>query len=125
VSALSLFGRIAFGVLFLAGGVFNLTYGRRHPDEFYGSFADSAWVAPCGSLIRRWILPHGALFAVVLGAFELAVAALILSGGTAMVVGLAAGIAFALAVAPASNAAGALANLALASGQAALLWSLL
>jgi len=50
-------------------------------------------------------------------------AGLILAGGTLMTAALVAGIAFALLVVPASNVVGALANLALALGQGALLWS--
>lgn len=60
---------------------------------------------------------------MLLGAFELAVAGLVLAGGGAMVAGLVAGIAFALLVVPASNIAGALGNFLLAAGQAVLLWS--
>lgn len=122
-SALTATGRFGFATLYLVGAIFNLTYGRRHPSEFYGSFGDTAWFGAYRTLIREVIVPNGAWFAVLLGGFELAVAGLILSGGTAMVAGLAAGIAFCLLVVPASSVPGALANGGLALAQGALLWS--
>jgi len=122
-SALTAAGRFGFAALYFAGAVFNLTYGRTHPGEFYASFGETAWLGAYRKVIHQVILPNGARFAVLLGAFELAVAGLILSGGTPMAAGLAAGIAFCLLVVPASNFAGALANGGLAITQSFLLWN--
>ncbi len=33
---------IGFGLLFLVGAIFNVSYTLRHGEEFYGSFATSA-----------------------------------------------------------------------------------
>ncbi|MDH3725388.1 MAG: hypothetical protein OER93_06555 [Thermoleophilia bacterium] len=116
-------GRYGFAALYLAGAVFNLTYGRSHPAEFFGSFEASTWFGPYRWMIREVIVPNGAVFAVLIAGFQLAVAGLLLAGGTAMVVGLAAGLTFSLLIVPASNPVGGLANLALALAQGALLWN--
>ncbi len=122
VHTLSEIGRYSLAALYATGGVFNLTYGRTHPREFFGAFDASTWFGPYRPLIRDLILPNGAAFAALLGAFEIVVAGLLLAGGTMMGIGLVAGVVFTLLVVPASNVAGALANLALATGQCVLLW---
>ena len=122
VDALALVGRIGFAALYLIGAVFNLTYGRSQPEVFYGSFAETAWFGLYRRLIRVVIVPNGARFAILLAGFELALSGLIASGGTAMSVGLGAGIAFSLSIVPASGRAGAIAGLGLALVQGVLLW---
>lgn len=114
--------RFGLAALYLAGAASNLADGRRHPDDVYGSLATTAWLGPYRWLISEVILPNGALFAVLLGGFEPVLAGLLPGGGQATAIGLAAGLAFCLLVVPAMSVGGALANLALAAAQGALLW---
>lgn len=108
---------IAVGVLFAVGAVFNTAYTLRHTDEFYGEFADGAWLSPAEWLIRNVVIPNGTLFTVLLITFQAAVAIAILTRGDLVTVALLAGGSFALVVALFSNPAGTAANLILAAIQ--------
>jgi hypothetical protein len=47
---------IGFGLLFLVGAIFSLSYILRHGKEFYGSFAASAWFGPSRKLVRNFLI---------------------------------------------------------------------
>lgn len=108
---------IGIGLLFLIGAIFNSLYTMRHGDEFYGSFADNALFAPARALVRKLVIPRDRLFTILLIIFQLIVAFCILSRGELVKPGLIAGAMFCFAAAFVSNTGGAIANLALASGQ--------
>lgn len=105
---------IAVGVLYVVGGVFNIVYTLRHRHEFYGDWADSAWLGPAGSFVRHHVVPRSVVVTVVLIAFQLMIAAAILSRGDVVGPALFLGGAFALVVAVFSSPGGVAANLALA-----------
>jgi hypothetical protein len=105
---------IGFGLLYLVGAIFNVLYTLRHGDEFYGSFAEKAWLAFVRPLIRKVVIPHARFFTGALIVFQLLVAVLILSRGAFVEVGLLVGVAFCFSVVFASNVPGALANLVMA-----------
>ena len=111
---------IGIGLLFLIGAIFNSLYTFRHGDEFYGSFAENAILAPARTLVRRLVIPHDRIFTVLLIIFQLIVAFCILSRGELVVPGLIAGAVFCFAAALVSNTGGAIANLVLAFGQLVL-----
>jgi len=111
---------IGFGLLFLVGAIFNVSYTLRHGEEFYGSFATSAWFGPSQKLVRSVVIPHARLFTALLIALQASIALMILSRGNLVQVGLITGAAFCLAVVPVSNIPGAIANFALAAIQAFL-----
>ena len=104
---------IGFGILYLIGAIFNSLYSLRHGDEFYGSFANKAILAPSKQLIRKVVIPHARLFTILLIVFQLTVAFCILSRGALVGPGLIAGAIFTFAVVFVSNASGAIANLAM------------
>ena len=106
---------VGFGLLFLVGAIFNATYTLRHGEEFYGSFAASAWFRPARKLVRRVVIPHAKLFTVLLIVLQASIAFMILSRGSLVEAGLMAGAAFSLAAVPVSNVPGAIANFALAA----------
>ena len=108
---------IGFGLLYLIGAIFNSLYTLRHGNEFYGSFADGAMLAPSREIIRRVVIPRARLFTGLLIAFQLLVALSILSRGNLVEPGLIAGATFCLAAAFVSNTPGAFANLLLAAVQ--------
>lgn len=105
---------IAVGVVFAAGAVFNSVYTLRHSAEFYADFADGAWLSPAERFIRRLVIPHGALFTVLLIVFQTGVAIAILTRGELVVAALLVGGAFALVVALFSSPGGTAGNLVLA-----------
>ena len=111
---------IAIGLLFAAGAVFNAVYTRSHSDEFYGSFADGAWLSPARTFINNVVLPNATVFTAVLIAFQVLVAIAILSRGDLVAAALYAGSAFAAVAALASSPGGTAGNLALATIQLAL-----
>jgi hypothetical protein len=111
---------IAIGALFAVGAVFNTVYTLRHTAEFYGEFADGAWLSPAEWFIRNVVIPNGTVFTVLLIVFQAAVAIAILTRGDLVTLGLLAGGTFALVAALFSNPAGAIANLVLAVIQFAL-----
>jgi hypothetical protein len=90
-------GRIAVGVLMLVGGALvNAIYLASGVD--YAGFADPAHFAWVTSAWRAAVAPHQVLFISLLVVFEAATGALILSGGRRTQFGLAAAIAFHLAL---------------------------
>lgn len=106
-------GEIGFGILLLAGAIFNLAYTLRHSKEFYGSFAANAWFRPYRALIQRMVIPHAMLFTILLIAFQASVGLMLLTRGSLVNPALIAGAVFSLGVIPASNLVGAMANLGL------------
>ena len=102
---------IGFGVLYLIGAIFNSFYTLRHGDEFYGSFADKAILAPSKQLIRRVVIPHAREFTILLIVFQLTVDFCILIRGALVGPGLVAGAIFSFGVVFVSNTPGAIANL--------------
>jgi len=108
---------IGVGLLFLVGAIFNASYTFRHGEEFYGSFAASAWFRPSRKLIRSVVIPHARLFTILLVALQVSIAVTILSRGNLVQYGLMAGAVFSLAAVLVSNVPGAIANLALAALQ--------
>lgn len=111
---------IGFGVLYLIGAIFNSLYTLRHGDEFYGSFADKAILAPSKQLIRKLVIPRARVFTILLIVFQLTVAFCILSRGALVKPGLMAGAVFSFAVVFVSNTPGAIANLVMSVVQAYL-----
>ncbi len=108
------------GLLYTAGAVFNGVYTVRHSAEFYGTFADGAWLSPAEWFVRRLVIPNGAPFTVLLIAFQAAVAIAILSRGELVGPALLVGGGFAVVVAIFSSPGGTAGNLALAAIQFAL-----
>ncbi|UCG25889.1 MAG: hypothetical protein JSW55_07855 [Chloroflexota bacterium] len=113
-------GEVGFGLLFLVGAIFNLVYTLRHGQEFYGSFAESAWFPPSSFLIRRLVIPRASLITALLVALQISIAILILSRGDSVRTGLIMGCLFCLAAALVSSIGGAIANLILATLMALL-----
>lgn len=105
---------IGLGLLFLVGAIFNASYTFRHGEEFYGSFAASAWFPPARTLVRRLVIPQAKFFTILLVVLQLSIALMILSRGELVQVGLVVGAGFSLLAALVSNVPGATANLALA-----------
>ena len=105
---------IGFGLLYLVGAIFNVLYTLRYGDEFYGSFAEKAWLAFARPLIRKVVIPHARFFTGALIVLQLLVAVSILSRGAFVGVGLLVGVAFCFSVVFVSNVSGALANLVMA-----------
>lgn len=108
---------IGIGLLFLVGAIFNVSYTLRHGEEFYGSFAASAWFRPSRKLVRSVVIPQAKLFTILLVALQVSIAVTILSRGNFIQYGLIAGAVFSLAAVLVSNVPGAIANLALAALQ--------
>jgi hypothetical protein len=113
-------GEIGFGILFLIGAIFNLTYTIRNGEEFFGSFADNAWLPLSRPLMRNVVIPRARLFTVLIVVAQVTAAALILSRGARAGYGLILGAAFALTAALVSSPGGAIANLVLGALQALL-----
>lgn len=105
---------IGFGLLFLIGAIFNVLYTLRHGDEFYGSFADKAMLAPSRQFVRKVVMPHARLFTGLLILFQLLVALSILSRAGLVELGLLTGAIFCFSVVFVSNVSGAMANLLMA-----------
>ena len=108
---------IAIGVVFLIGAVFNTVYTLSHTDEFYGSFAESAWFGPARWFVNHVVLPNGTAFTIFVILFQATVAILIFTRGDLATVALFAGAGFALLAAFASNIGGTIGNLSLAAIQ--------
>lgn len=120
MNTLRIVGEIAFGLLFLVGAIFNLSYTFRHGEEFYGSFADKAWFPLSRTLVRSVVIPRTRFFTVLLIIMQVTVAVLIFSRGNRAEIGLIIGAVFALFAALVSSLGGTIANLALAALQALL-----
>ena len=108
---------IAIGIVYFIGAMFNFFWTRNHGEEFFGSFADGAWLKPARTLINRIVIPNSRLFAYLLAAFLLLVSIAILSRGQYVVYGLYAGALFCLGGALVSNVPGAVVNFILAVTQ--------
>ena len=108
---------IGFGLLYLIGAIFNSFYTLRHSDEFYGSFAEKAILAPAKLLIEKVVIPRAKLFTILLIIFQLTVAFCILSRGPLVIPGLIVGAIFTFAAAFVSNPSGATANLVMSAAQ--------
>jgi hypothetical protein len=76
--------------------------------------------APYRTFIGQAVVPNAGLFALLLGAFEATLAAMILSQGPAVTAALVAGTAFTLLVIPASRGGGLVTNVVLATVQLVL-----
>jgi hypothetical protein len=113
-------GEIGFGILFLISAIFNLSYTLRHGKEFYRNFATNAWFGPYKALIRIVVIPHTTVFTILLVVLLVSLALMILTRGSFVKPALIAGAVFSLAVVPASNLPGAIANLAMAAALALL-----
>jgi hypothetical protein len=114
------FAEIALGVVFGIGAVFNTVYTLSHTDEFYGSFAEGAWLAPGRWFVNQVVLPNATVFTIAVILFQVAVAATILTRGDLVTSALVAGAAFAMLAAFASSPGGTIGNLALAAIQIVL-----
>lgn len=99
------------------GAAFNTVYTLSHGDEFYGSFADGAWLAPARWTIEKVVIPNATLFTVLLILFQLAVAIMILTRGDLVGLGLLMGAGFAVVAGLASSPGGTVGNFALAAIQ--------
>ena len=108
---------IALGLLFGVGAAFNTVYTLSHGDEFYGSFAEGAWLAPARGAIEKVVLPNATLVTILVILVQLAVAVMILTRGDLVVTGLVMGAGFAFVAALASSPGGTVGNLALAAIQ--------
>jgi hypothetical protein len=117
LSNLKNIAEIGVGLLFMVGAIFNVSYTLRHGEEFYGSFATSAWFGPSRKLVRSIVIPQAKLFTILLVALQVSIAVTILSRGNLVQYGLIAGAVFSLAAVFVSNVPGAIANLALAALQ--------
>jgi hypothetical protein len=102
---------IGFGALYLIGAIFNSLYTFRHGDEFFGSFANKAILAPSRQLVQKVIIPHAKVFTVLLVIFQVTVAFCVLGRGALVVPGLMAGAVFCFGAVFVSNIPGAIANL--------------
>jgi hypothetical protein len=85
---------IAVGAIYATGALFSTVYTLRHGDEFYGSFAEGAWLGPARwSPLAVMILIRGDLVreALIAGAIFSEFSALVSSpGGTVGTLALAA-----------------------------------
>lgn len=83
--------------MFLGGGTAHVVLGLVAP-EVYENFADMAVIDVVRTAWRDLFVPNATLLALGLGAFEVTVGALILRGGRAGRLGVAAAIAFHVAL---------------------------
>jgi hypothetical protein len=88
ISTLRTIAEIAFGVIFLVGAIFSVSYILRHGEEFYGSFADKAWFPPSRTFVRRAVIPRAFLFTVLPVLLQVGVATLVLARGDFVKIGL-------------------------------------
>ena len=119
MTGLRTIAEIGIGVLFGVGAVFHAAYTLRHTDEFYGSFADGAWLSPARWVMSHLVLPNATAVTALLILFQGTVAVLILTRGE-FAAALWAGAAFAGLAALASSPGGTAGNLALAVTQVIL-----
>ena len=106
---------VGMGVIFLIGAAFNGVYTLGHTDDFYGGWADGAWLGPARTLVRDVVIPNGRLFTILVIVVQVAVGIAILSRGDLVKLGLLAGGAFAVLAALASSPGGTVGNLVLAA----------
>ena len=120
MTGLRTFAEIGIGAIYLIGAVFNSIWTLGHTEEFYGGFAEGAWLGPAQSLIRDLIVPNARMFTIVLIVFQVTIGILILTSGDLVKPALIAGGTFAVVAALASNPGGTAGNLLLAGIQYAL-----
>jgi hypothetical protein len=92
--------RLAFGGFYLAMATFNATVTLPDAAAFYTSIADKTAWPGFDWLLRHLVVPAAVPFTVLLVAFEVGVAALVLSKGQRVRLGLLAAIAFQIGLAP-------------------------
>jgi hypothetical protein len=112
--------RIAFGGFFLAMATYNTTVVLPNAAESYTNIADELAWPGFDWLMAHLVVPAAVPFTVLLIAFEVAVAALVLSKGRRVRIGLLAAIAFMIGLAPLMSWYE-LANVPLVAGALALL----
>jgi hypothetical protein len=117
MTGLRTFTEIGIGMIYLIGAVFNSVWTLGHTDEFYGGFADGAWLGPARSLIRDLIIPNARVFTMLLIVFQVVIGVLIITRGDLVSPALIAGGSFAVIAALASNPGGTVGNLILAGIQ--------
>ena len=105
---------IGFGVLFVAGAIFHLSYTLRHGGEVYQSMTSNTWLSPYQALMRTVIIPNARLTTVLLISFQASIGLMILTRGGLVEPALIAGALFSLLIIPASSFRGVVANLTLA-----------
>ena len=91
--------RAFIGLAYLAAAVFNTVYTLPRSDQLDG-YADGAWFPFLGDFMRDVFMPNGDLFMILVIAFEVAVAVLILSRGSYVDAGVVASVLWVLAVLP-------------------------
>ena len=92
--------RLAFGVFFLATAAFNVAVTLPDAAALYTSIADELAWRGFDWLLRQLVVPAAVPFTVLLVAFEVAVAALVLAKGRRVRLGLLAAVAFMVGLAP-------------------------
>jgi hypothetical protein len=111
--------RIGFGGFFLAMAAYNTTVVLPNAAESYKGIAELSWPG-FDWLMLHLVVPAGVSFTVLLVAFEVGVAILVLSKGRRVRVGLLAAVAFMIGLAPLMSWYE-LANVPLVAGALALL----
>ncbi|NNC39584.1 MAG: hypothetical protein HKN95_02735 [Acidimicrobiia bacterium] len=91
--------RAFIGIAYLAAAVFNTVYTLPRSDQLDG-YADGAWFPFLGDFMRDVFMPNGDLFMILVIAFEVAVAVLILGRGSSVDAGVVASVLWVLAVLP-------------------------
>ena len=91
--------RAFIGIAYLAAAVFNTVYTLPRSDQLDG-YADGAWFPFLGDFMRDVFMPNGDLFMILVIAFEVAVAVLILSRGSYVDAGVIASVLWVVAVLP-------------------------
>lgn len=91
--------RAFIGIAYLAAAVFNTVYTLPRSDQLDG-YADGAWFPFLGDFMRDVFMPNGDLFMILVIAFEVAVAVLILGRGSYVDAGVVASVLWVLAVLP-------------------------
>lgn len=111
--------RAAVGLLYLAAAAFNLAYTlpRAGDPEVFEGYADGAWLPVLEDLVRDLFMPNAAIFMAMVVAFEVAVGVLILGRGRQVDAGVAASVAWVVALLPFLAWPYLLVNVGLAAGQ--------
>jgi hypothetical protein len=91
--------RAFIGLAYLAAAVFNTVYTLPRSDQLDG-YADGAWFSFLADFMRDVFMPNGDLFMILVIAFEVAVALLILSRGRYVDAGVTASVLWVLVVLP-------------------------
>ncbi len=86
--------RAFFALWYLGGSIVHIRCGLTNPQIIYAQFGRTSLLPSVRQLWASLIMPHIAFFALLLAAFELATAFLLLNKGKAVRVGLVASILF-------------------------------